>query len=58
MSPEELLRALGHEVPQKPCPICREWGGFHDSAAHAAVPVPPELTWKPGEKPLWDRNGH
>ncbi len=32
-----------------PCPLptCGQGGGFHDRAAHAAVPVPAELAYRP-----------
>lgn len=37
------------------CPICHEHGGFHDSTIHFGHQVPTELTWNPGEKPLWQK---
>lgn len=38
-----------------PCPVCAEHGGFHDVHRHAEHTVPPELTWKPGQIPAFER---
>ena len=37
-----------------PCPVCRQPGGFHDSAIHNAHAVLRRLTWKPGEPAPWE----
>lgn len=39
-----------------PCPVCREPGGFHTTAAHQARQVPADLTWKAGELAPWQRD--
>jgi hypothetical protein len=36
-----------------PCPVCREFGGFHIQAIHSAHEVPRHLVWTAGEEPLW-----
>jgi hypothetical protein len=42
----------------EPCPICHLTGGFHDASIHHQHEVSPELTWKPGEEPVWRRDDH